>query len=163
MRHAIRDHVGANAAQPDDHCALADAHELAHRHAAAEHDMIADRDVTAENSVVGEHHMVADLAIMRDMRADHEKTAVANFGDAAAVLGAGVHGDVFADIAIGADHQPGRPAAIAERLRRRTKRSKRMNDGARTDCGVAGEIDMRDQSATVADAHMRADSAIRTD
>ena len=80
-----------------------------------------------------------------------KKAAVADFGHAAAVLGAGIHGDIFADVAVGADHEPGRPAAIVHRLRRRAERGKRMDDGARADRGMAGEIDMREQPAAVAD------------
>ena len=82
---------------------------------------------------------------------------------AAAVLGAGVHGDVFANVAVGADHEPRRPAAIAERLRRRTERGERMDDGARADRRVAGDVDMGDQPTAVAEHDMRADGAIRTD
>ena len=108
LRHAERDDVGADAAKPDDHRALADAHELAHRDAAAEHDIVADADMAAEHRVVGEHHVVADVAVVADMAADHEEAAVADLRHAAAVLGAGVHGDVFADVAVGADHEPGR-------------------------------------------------------
>ena len=125
--------------------------------------MVADSDVAGQQDVVGEHDIVADFAIVSDMRADHQKAAVADLGDAAAILGAGVHGDVFADIAVGADHEPRRPAAIVHRLRRRAERGERADDGARADRGMAGEIDVRQQPAAVADRHMRADGAIRTD
>ena len=68
LRHAIGDHVGADAAQADQHRALADAHELAHRHAAAEHDIVADADMAAEHDIVGQHDLVADIAVVPDMR-----------------------------------------------------------------------------------------------
>ena len=93
---------------PDDHGAFADAHELPHRRRAAEQHMVADLDMTAEQHVVGEGDVVADFAVVTDMRADHQEAAVADLRHAAAVLGADVHGDVFADVAVGADHQPGR-------------------------------------------------------
>ena len=163
LRHAPGNDIGANAAQAHDHRALADAHELAYRHAAAEHDIVADGGMTAEQDVVGEHHIVSHLAIMRHMGADHEETMVADFGHAAAVLGAGIHGDIFADIAVGADHEPRRPAAVMRRLRRRAERCERMNDGARTDGCMAGEIDVPDQPAAVADRDMSADGAIGAD
>jgi hypothetical protein len=163
MRHAIRNDVGANPTEAYDHGALPDAGKLTHGDATAEHNMIPDVYVTCEKNVVREHHLIADLAIMRDMRTNHEETAIANFGDATTVLGARAHCDVFADITIGTHHQLGRPAAVTQRLGRRTKRSKRMNDGPRPNYRVAGEIDMGDQSAAVTDAHIRADRAIRTD
>ena len=75
-------------------------------------------DVAGQHHVVGADKIVADLAIMRDVRADHEKTFVADGGDAAVARGAGAHGHVLADIAIGADHELGRLALVAERLRR---------------------------------------------
>ena len=47
--------------------------------------------------------------------------------------GAGVHGDVFADLAFGADDQPRRLAAIGHRLRRRAERGERIDDRPRAD------------------------------
>ena len=61
--------------------------------------------MAAEHRVVGKDDVVADLAVVPDMRADHEETAVADFRNATIIFGAGVHGDVFADVAIGADDQ----------------------------------------------------------
>src|SRR6185437_5624973 len=163
MRHAIRNDVGANPTEADDHGALPDANKLTNGDATGEHPMIPDVYVTCEKNIVREHHLIADLAIMRDMRANHEETAIANFGEATTVLSARAHCDIFADITIGTHHQLGRPAAVTQRLGRRTKRSKRMNDGPRPNCRVAREIDMGDQSAAVTDAHIRADGTIRAD
>ena len=78
------------------------------------HVTVADADMAGKQSVVGKHDVVSDLAIMSDMRTDHKKTVVADLRDPAAVLGAGAHRHVFADVAIGADHEPGRTAAITE-------------------------------------------------
>ena len=75
------------------HSAFADAHELMDRGMAAEKGVVADRDMAAKHDVVGEGHVVADMAIMPDMGTDHEKAALADAGDAAAVFGAGIHGD----------------------------------------------------------------------
>ena len=69
----------------------------------------------------------------------------------------------FADVAVGADHEPGRAAAILDRLRRRAERGERIDHGARADGGVAGDVDVGDQPAAVADRHVRADDAIGTD
>src|SRR5262249_37866129 len=43
------------------------------------------------------------------------------------------------------------------------ERSKWINDGSRTDGRMTGETDVSDKTATVADAHMRTDSAVRAD
>ena len=163
LRHAERDDIGAHAAHADDHGSLANAHELAYRDVAAEHDLVADRDVTAKHRVVGEDDVVADLAVVADMGADHQKAIIADFSQPVIVLGAGVHRHVFADVAFGANCQAGRAAAIAERLRRRTKRRERMNDRARADAGVTGDVDMGNQPAVVADRNVGADRAIGAD
>src|SRR6185503_18372718 len=93
----------------------------------------------------------------------HEESAVADLGDPAAVLGADIHRHALADIAVGAHHQPGRAAAKSHRLRRRTERGERIDDGARADGGVAGDVDMGDKPATVRDHDVAADDAIRPD
>src|SRR5262245_10781397 len=158
-----RDHVGANPAHADHHRSLADAHELAHRRLAAEGHDVADRHVTAQDHVIVEGHVAADLAVMADMGADHQEAAIAHLGDAAVILGSGIHGDAFANIATGTDHQPGRTAAILDRLRRRAERCERIDHGARADRGVTGNMNMRHQPAAVADRDMRADDAIGAD
>ena len=53
-----------------------------------QHYAVAERDMAAENGVVGEDHIVADVAVVPDMRPDHEEAAVPNPGGAAAVFGA---------------------------------------------------------------------------
>src|SRR5262249_55729387 len=117
----------------------------------------------AQHRVVGKSHVVADVAVVADMGARHEEAARADLGQPAAILGADIEGDALADVAVGADHQPGRPAAVTHRLRRRPERGKRCDDGARTDRGVAADVHVRDQAATFADRHMRPDHAIGPD
>ena len=84
-------------------------------------------------------------------------------GDAAIVLGPGIHRDAFADLAIGADHQPRRTATVLDRLRRRAERSEWINHGARADRGVTGHMNVRQQLATITNFDMRADDAIGPD
>src|SRR6202040_1588810 len=48
----------------------------------------------------------------RDVRPRHEKATVAYLGQAAVVLRADAHGDIFADVAVRSDDQASRAAAI---------------------------------------------------
>src|SRR5262245_66432688 len=82
---AERDHVGTHSAQADHHRALSDTYELTHRGLAAEHDKVADCHVTAQHHVVGEDHVAPDFAVVPHMRADHQPTAISDFGDAGGV------------------------------------------------------------------------------
>src|SRR5262249_39252 len=72
--HATRNDVGANAADPDDHRALPDPHELADCSLAAEKAVVADADMAADHGIVGEGDVAADLAVMGHVGAGHEKT-----------------------------------------------------------------------------------------
>src|SRR5262249_16353889 len=105
MSHGKRDDVGANPAKANNHCAFADAHKLTHTHAATKHDVIRDVDMPCQQDVVCENHVIANLAIMRHVRSDHEKTSIPDFGDATAILGSRAHRYAFANVAIRADHQ----------------------------------------------------------
>ena len=116
---AERDHIGAHPAQAHDHRAFADAHELAHSGLAAEYDEVADLHVATQHDVIGEGHIVADHAVVADMRTHHQKATVSHFCDAAAVFRSRVHRDALADVAVGADDQPGRTTAVLHGLRRR--------------------------------------------
>src|SRR5689334_12104779 len=121
MRHCVRDHVCTRATEADDHGALSYPDKLAYGYGTAEYNMISNTHMAGKKHVVRKHHVAADLAIMCHMGTDHEKTPVTDFRYAATVLGAGIHRNVLTDIAIGAHHQPGRPATIADRLWRRAK------------------------------------------
>jgi len=72
---------------------------------------------------------------MADVSADHDEAAVADAGDATAVFGADVHGDALAQLAVRADDQFGRTAAIMHRLRRRAERGERIDHGGLADRG----------------------------
>ena len=151
--------------KPDDHRALADAHELAHRHAAAEHDVVADRRHDRRARCCWRTTTwLPTLQSCPTCEPTMKKQWSPTSRHAAVVLGAGIHGDVFADIAIGADHEPGRTAAIVHRLRRRAERGEGMDDGARADRGVAGEVDVRDAAGSRRrSSTLRADHAIGAD
>src|SRR6185437_3429901 len=116
----------------------------------------------AEQRVVGEHHAVADFAVVADMTADHQHAAIADLRDAAVILGAGVDGDVLADVAFRANHESGRAAPVFDGLGRRAKRTEGLNDRAWPDCGVTGDTDMPDEAAAIAKRDIRADAAIGT-
>ena len=58
-------------------------------------------DMAAEQRAIGKGDVVADVAIVTDMRVGHQEAAVADRGDLAVILGAGVDGHAFADLAVG--------------------------------------------------------------
>ena len=119
--------------------------------------------MAAEHGIVGHDHVVAHLAVMGHMRSRHQKTMVADLGDAAVVFRSGIDGDVLANIAIGTDREPRRPAAIFDRLRRRAERGEGIDHGARPDRGMPGDVNMGDEPAAFADHDIGADDAIGTD
>src|SRR5437588_11803749 len=164
MHHiAERDHVLAQASVARHHHTFADAHALKHGGVTAEEHVVPDFTVAADHRIVGEDHVIADMTIMPDMRTDHHETVVADRGDAAAVLGPGVDGNILADLAARADRQPRRSAAVVYRLRCRAERSERIDRRAWPDRSVAGDVHMRGELAPMADGDVRAYHAIRTD
>jgi hypothetical protein len=82
---------------------------------------------------------------------------------AAIILGSGIQGDAFADVAIGADGEPRRTAAILGGLRRGAERREWIDHRARADGGVAGQMDVGDEPAAVTDHDMRPDHAVGSD
>ena len=125
--------------------------------------MIADLAMTAERGAVCEHHMISDAAIMSDMGVGHVQSVVADLGHATAGLRAEIHGHALPKIAIGADDKSRRLPAIGQRLRRTAKRRVRMDDGAGSDRGMPGDVDMGDQAAAARDRDVRTDHAERPD
>ena len=79
------------------------------------------------------------------------------------ILGAGAERDAFADLAVAADAEPRRTAAIAGRLRRGAERSKRIDDGLLADRRHTADIDVRQESHAGAQLYVRSDCAERTD
>src|SRR5260370_37931834 len=83
-----------------------------------------------EGARVRKYHIVAAVAVMTDMAAVHEISAIADAGNTATANSAGVHGHLFPDGAALADLKPGEFAAIAQRLRRRAERNGRIDRAA---------------------------------
>src|SRR5262245_26372460 len=160
---AKRNEVSRYPADPGDHRTLADPHKLVDGGTPTENNPVPQCDVTTENRIVGQDNVVADVTVVADMRADHEEAAVAHACDAATVLGPQIHGDMLADIAVGADLESRRSAAILDRLRRRAERSERIDLAAWADCGVTGHMHMGDEGAVLANGDVRADHAIGAD
>src|ERR1019366_7448331 len=158
-----RNDIPGDPAQAADHGAFTDTHELVHGSLSAQERPISDADMPAQDGIVGEGHVVADVAVVADMGAGHEEATVTHAGEPAGVLGAGAHGYALADIAVGPHHQPGRAAFAFDGLRRGPERSERINDGPGADRGVAGEMDVGQKPAAVADRHVGSDDAIGPD
>src|SRR5262249_42090053 len=114
---AIRDHVALDAGDAADHRVFADTHELMHGRQSAEDGEIADRHVARKRCIVGHDDVVADPAIVCDMGAHHEETAVADPRQHAAAGGAGIHRDVLAHGIAPADLQAGSLTLIFQVLR----------------------------------------------
>lgn len=100
---------------------------------------------------------------MTDVAAVHEVTAIADPGDAAAGDGPGVHGHRFSDGAHLADSKLGELAAMAQGLRRRAQRNKRVDGAAGADGGLRADVDMPNNLAVRADDDAGADEAVWTD
>src|ERR1700680_3589047 len=111
-----RNDVGAHSGQAGDHGMGTDAAELMHGRESADEYVIPDDAVAAQGSAVGEDGLAADAAIMTDVAVGHVEPSLADLGDAAAVLGAGVHGHALADIALAADDGPRQRGAVTARM-----------------------------------------------
>ena len=133
---AIGDDVALDPRHAADHRMPADADELMHRRKPAENGIIADDDMAAERRVVGHDDVVADLAVMRDMRPDHEQAIVADPGDHAAAGGAGVHRHMLADRVVAADVERDVSPSIFQilRSRARSRRTEKSASPRRSSC-----------------------------
>ena len=80
-------------------------------------------------------------------------------GDAAALLGAGIHGDALAQLAARADDQTGRAAVIVHRLRRHAERDERIDDNAFAEGGRAGDVDVGEEVHPAPELDLRPDQA----
>src|ERR1700683_2317702 len=162
-RVAERDKVTRNPRKACYHGAFANARVLMNRRVSSKKRVIPHRDVTANDGIVGESDRIADSTIVADMRAGHEKTTLADDCDPAAVLGAGVHGDAFAQFAARADDQARCSAAVVHRLRWCSQRRKRIHHGALANRRHAGHVHMGDQPHAVTELGLRSNNAIGPD
>src|SRR5580704_10899973 len=122
---------------------------------ASEYDIIADRDMPPERDIICDDHIAADLAIVPDMRSGHEKAVIPDLRHSAIVFGPGIHRHAFADIAVAAHYQLCWAPPILDRLWRGSKRGERINYRAGSDGRVAGEMNIGDQPAAIADGNVR--------
>src|SRR3954463_13272432 len=77
VHQAERNDVAAHAADAADHHLRSDPRELMHRGKAADENKIADLAVAAQGRRRRENHVIADLAVVADMAAIHEISAIA--------------------------------------------------------------------------------------
>src|SRR5258707_7064510 len=140
---AERDHVAADAADAADHHLRPDPGELMHRGQPAYENKIADLAVATERGRSRKDHVITDLAVMTDMAAVHEISAIADPGNTASTEGAGVHGHLFPNGATPAALKPGEVAAIAPRLPRRSERNERRDRAAVADRGLRPAVHVR--------------------
>src|SRR5207244_10452279 len=87
---AERNDVAAHAREAADHHLRPDPRELVHGRQTADIDEVADLAVSAERRRCGEDRIIADRAVMTDMAVVHEKPAVADPRQPAALDGADV-------------------------------------------------------------------------
>ena len=128
----------------------ADARELMDARAGAEDGEVADLAVSGDHRVVGHDDVVADAAIVRHMGVGEEEAPIADDRLHGPVTCAGMHGDAFADDAIGADRQGGRLAGVFQILRSVADHGEREDLGAGADAGVACDDDVALQVAAIA-------------
>src|SRR5690606_29510480 len=107
-----------------------------------------------------EHAVVADDAVVGDVAVGEDPVAVAQPGNAAAVAGAAVDGDEFADRIAVADLQLHALAAVFLVLRLAADRGVAVEDVVAADPGRPFDRAMRADAGVVADFHFRADHRI---
>src|SRR6185312_1519380 len=158
-----RNHIAADATDAANHHLRPNPRELVHGGHSADVDKIADLAMAAERGRGREDHVVADKTIMADMAVVHVVAALADLGETTALHCADIHGDAFADRAIGADLKPCQLAPVAQILRRAAKHHHRRDHTAITDRGLTHHLHMRHQLAVPADDDAGADNAIGAD
>ena len=78
------------------HHQSSDVHELVKCRSTAQKRSVVHAHVTGQQTIVRDNDIVSDLAIVSDMRSDHQEILVADFRRAA-LGGAAMNGAVFAD------------------------------------------------------------------
>ena len=100
---------------------------------------------------------------MGDVAGGHDPVAVTQAGYAAAVAGAAIDTDIFADDIVAADLEPGRLAGVLLVLCIPAERCERVDPVARADTGRAVDHDMRADPRAAADHHLRPDYGVGAD
>src|SRR3954453_7200418 len=160
---AIRDHVLADGRIACHHDTFTKPHMLMHGTVPAEEHVVAEYTMAPDHRVIGENDIVTHVAIMRDVRADHQEAAIANRRDAATAQSASIDRGALADLAVCADDEPGRFTFVVHGLRRCAERGEGIDRRAGPNGGVTRKMHMRDKLAVVADGHVRTDHAIGAD
>src|SRR5262249_13292836 len=117
----------------------------------------------AERAILATHAAAPDQQLVPERETHNEEPAVADADQPASIFSAQVHCDTLADIAAGPDDEPGRSAAVLDRLWRRSERGERIDHGVPADARVAGHVHVGDQMAAVTDHNILSDHAIGAD
>ena len=120
-------------------------------HMAREHDFVRNRD------------FIFELAIVRNMHADHEEIAIADGSGTTAVGSTTVHRHVFTNVIAVTELKPGWFAAVLSILRRSTDRGEREELIPFTEACVTFDDDMRSKHAVLAERHVWSNHAPWTD
>ena len=86
--------------------------------------MVADHAVAGEARIVDQHDVVSNLAVVRDVRADHEQAVIPDFSQEVRLFRSGIDRDIFPQHAALADGQLPGAARLAFQLSRLADRGK---------------------------------------
>ena len=142
---------------------LADADELMHAREPADDGVALDGDVARERGAVREDDGVAEVAVVRDVRRNHEQAAGADARGHAAAFGPRIDRDVFAHDVTVAHREGAGLAAELEVLRHRADARELEHPVARAQRGASVDHRMRPDPAIGADRDVRTHHGIGAD
>lgn len=125
--------------------------------------VVADLHMAGNADVIGHDDIVADQGIVRHMSIGHDQAIIADPGQHASALGAGIDGHRFPDGAAFADLEPRILAVKFQVLRLVTHRGEGEDARIPADAGIAFDNGMRHQLDIVAEDDLRADNGIGAD
>ena len=108
-------------------------------------------------------NIIAHVAVVSNMAGGHEHAVIAHPGHTSATGGPDMHSDVLPDLVPVANDQLGRLAIIARMVRGPAEVCKIADRAVRPDGGVALDDRMSQDVRPVADLHIVAKDAIRSD
>ena len=168
-------HVFSKARKPLTDGVVADADELMKNTAAPDEYALADMNVAGEQDVVGEDDVVAEMDVVREVRPGHEEAAIAD-DRLAALGGAAMNGDVFANAVAVADDDTAFHLGLKSKILRFSTDDRAVADGVvfshqdvTTDDRVGGNCaSFADDSGSLddgvrPDAHTRVKLGLRMD